>query len=149
MATTPNIGLHKPARTDLVSVVTDINNNMGTLDSKIGAVPAGHDVEEQITTLSDQIGTHLPGKIVVLTGTTAANGSDLELDYPTGASYSNTVIMSAQIEAAGAWRIIGLCTPTTDYLLDIRMTSTKIKVGTEVSNSAGKPFKLVLMIVGV
>ena len=51
MATTPNLGLHKPARTDIVSVVTDINNNMDTLDSKIGAVPAGHDVEEQITTI--------------------------------------------------------------------------------------------------
>ena len=32
MATTPVLGLRKPARADLVSVVTDINNNMDILD---------------------------------------------------------------------------------------------------------------------
>lgn len=36
MADTTNLNLHKPARTDLVSVVTDINNNMDKIDAYVG-----------------------------------------------------------------------------------------------------------------
>ena len=35
-STTPKIGLRKPARTDFVSVVTDINDNMDILDDAVG-----------------------------------------------------------------------------------------------------------------
>lgn len=45
---TTNLGLNKPNRQDYVSVVTDINDNMDILDSKIGAVPSGETVEGQI-----------------------------------------------------------------------------------------------------
>lgn len=45
---TTNLGLNKPDRQDYVSVVTDINDNMDILDSKIGAVPSGETVEGQI-----------------------------------------------------------------------------------------------------
>lgn len=34
-STTPNIGLNKPDRTDFVSVITDIDDNMDTLDTVI------------------------------------------------------------------------------------------------------------------
>ena len=40
-STTPNIGLNKPARTDFVSVVTDINDNMDTLDTVIHQMDLG------------------------------------------------------------------------------------------------------------
>ena len=113
MATTPNLGLHKPARTDLVSVVTDINNNMDTLDSKIGAVPAGHDVEEQITTLSDQIATQLStASIMPLTLSGGEKktgihypcfivGGRVSSGYPAYAAFIDNVGSEATISASG------------------------------------------------
>ena len=48
---TTNLGLNKPDRQDLVSVVTDINDNMDTLDGAIGALPTGRTLQGQINTL--------------------------------------------------------------------------------------------------
>lgn len=48
---TPNINLNKPDRMDLVSVVTDLNDNMDTLDDAIGALPTGRTLQGQINTL--------------------------------------------------------------------------------------------------
>lgn len=65
MATqTSNLGLTKPAYDEAADIVPAVNNNMDTLDSKIGAVPANSSVQGQldshtqaIATLSDQIGS--------------------------------------------------------------------------------------------
>lgn len=49
MATsTTNLGLRKPAKSDYVNVVTDINENMDILDGAIGAVPSGSNVQSEI-----------------------------------------------------------------------------------------------------
>lgn len=48
---TANLGLNKPDRQDLVSVVTDINDNMDTLDGAIGALPTGRTLQGQINAL--------------------------------------------------------------------------------------------------
>ena len=48
---TPNLNLNKPDRADLVSVVTDINDNMDTIDNAIGALPVGLSLQGQINTL--------------------------------------------------------------------------------------------------
>ena len=61
---TPNIGLKKPDREDYVSVVSDINDNMDTLDSKIGAVPQNKTVQGQIDGIGTEIGTVPSGKSV-------------------------------------------------------------------------------------
>ena len=37
-STTPNLGLNKPDRTDFVNVITDIDDNMDTLDTVIPTV---------------------------------------------------------------------------------------------------------------
>ena len=64
MATqTTNLGLTKPAYDEAADIVPAVNNNMDTLDSKIGAVPANSSIQGQldshsqaIETLSDKIG---------------------------------------------------------------------------------------------
>lgn len=45
---TTNLGLNKPDRQDYVSVVNDLNANMDTIDSIIGALPSGKTVQGQI-----------------------------------------------------------------------------------------------------
>lgn len=40
-STTPNLGLNKPDRTDFVNVITDINDNMDTLDTAIHQMDLG------------------------------------------------------------------------------------------------------------
>ena len=54
---TTNLNLNKPARTDFVSVVSDINDNMDILDGAIGALPQGETVQGQIDGVSNAIGT--------------------------------------------------------------------------------------------
>ena len=57
MATqTTNLGLTKPGYDEAADVVPAVNNNMDTLDSKIGAVPANTSVQAQITSNSQAIG---------------------------------------------------------------------------------------------
>lgn len=142
-----------PLTVRVVNAKADAFQELTASDIYTEAVAGVDNVEEALTTIVDDVSDNtqaiankIPGKIVVLTGTTASNGSDLNLSYPTGASYSNTIVLSAQIEAAGAWRIIGSSTPTSDYMLNIRLVSTYIKVETAVANSGGKPLKLVLFI---
>lgn len=61
---TTNLNLNKPARTDFVSVVSDINDNMDILDGAIGAVPQGETVQGQIDGVNSKIGTVPSGKTV-------------------------------------------------------------------------------------
>ena len=57
MATqTSNLGLTKPGYDEAADVVPAVNNNMDTLDSKIGAVPANTSVQAQITSNTQAIG---------------------------------------------------------------------------------------------
>ena len=50
--TTTNLGLRKPARSDYVSVVDDINGNMDILDAAVGEVPSGTSVQDEIDTVN-------------------------------------------------------------------------------------------------
>ena len=63
---TPNIGLKKPDRADYVSVVNDINDNMDTLDGKIGAVPSGKTVQGQIDTKAEKVSSATSGDFAAL-----------------------------------------------------------------------------------
>ena len=78
MATqTTNLGLTKPGYDEAADVVPAVNNNMDTLDQKIGAVPANSSVQGQldshtqaIATLNDHIANKF--KLNLLTYTTAS-----------------------------------------------------------------------------
>ena len=54
-STTTNLGLKKPARDDYVNVVTDINDNMDTLDGVV--VPNTRTVNGQALSSNVTIGT--------------------------------------------------------------------------------------------
>ena len=54
---TTNLGLNKPARQDLVKVVTDINDNMDMIDQAMGAVPQGQNLQAQVMALNQAITT--------------------------------------------------------------------------------------------
>ena len=57
MATqTTNLGLTKPGYDEAADVVPAVNNNMDTLDSKIGAVPANSSVQGQLDSHTQAIG---------------------------------------------------------------------------------------------
>lgn len=57
MATqTSNLGLTKPGYDEAADVVPAVNNNMDTLDAKIGAVPANTSVQAQINSNNQAIG---------------------------------------------------------------------------------------------
>ena len=66
--TTPNIGLTLPVGTEKVSRQI-INQNMSKIDEKVGAVPAGQNLQSQVTSLSDQIASVRD----IYTGQTDAN----------------------------------------------------------------------------
>lgn len=59
---TTNLNLNKPARTDFVSVVTDINDNMDMIDTAIGALPSGKTLQGQIDELSAAIAELIPAE---------------------------------------------------------------------------------------
>ena len=57
MATqTSNLGLTKPGYDEAADIVPAVNNNMNTLDSKIGAVPANSSVQGQLDSHNQAIG---------------------------------------------------------------------------------------------
>ena len=57
MATqTANLGLTKPGYDEAADIVPAVNNNMDTLDSKIGAVPANSSVQGQLDSHNQAIG---------------------------------------------------------------------------------------------
>ena len=78
---TTNLELNKPARTDFVSVITDINDNMDMIDAAIGALPSGKTVQGQI----DELGTDkVPATRTVngkaLSSDVTLYGSDIEMN---------------------------------------------------------------------
>lgn len=57
MATqTSNLGLTKPGYDEAADIVPAVNNNMDTLDAKMGAVPANSSVQGQLDSHSQAIG---------------------------------------------------------------------------------------------
>lgn len=66
MATTTNLGLNKPARTDNINVVTAINNNMDVLDAAIGALPSGSNLQTEIIGKADKVASPTNGNFAAL-----------------------------------------------------------------------------------
>lgn len=110
---TPNLGLFKPAGGDFVSVLTDINNNMDTLDTEI----AGLGVQAKIKT-SDQL----------VTTTVAADVTELQFDIEADAYYYVDAVFRFKgytISVAGATYTtaeIALTGPALDFV-DLRDTA--------------------------
>lgn len=73
MATqTSNLGLTKPGYDEAADVVPAVNNNMDTLDEKIGAVPANTSVQAQITANAQAIAKLDESIAIVSNGNTHA-----------------------------------------------------------------------------
>ena len=115
-AHTPNLNLNKPDRQDLVNVVTDINDNMDTIDGAIGALPSGHTVQGQINTLKPVS--------IVLNPVTNANG---EITVVTQDSRINEGLKAVYIEVG---------TPET-FLAPIRITTGEGQIELYCANAVG------------
>lgn len=86
MNTTTNLGLKMPEYSDQADI-QDINDNMETLDGKIGAV-GNTSVQEQIDAVVEKIGsTVLPTTAQTLTGAIAEVDNIIEGYYYDGAFY--------------------------------------------------------------
>lgn len=94
-------------------------------------------------TPSDQI---VPkDNFAVLTGTTGSTvGSVLELNYPTGYTYSNSVVIGLQFYASNVWRTFGALNADTPCVITATMESTKILVVLRTLAGALCPVKVVL-----
>ena len=84
--TTPNIGLTLPVGTEKVSRQI-INQNMSKIDEKVGAVPAGQNLQSQVTSLSDQMANLLQ----IQSGRESFESADNNGLYSITASNSNTM----------------------------------------------------------
>ena len=119
MATqTTNLGLTKPGYDEAADVVPAVNNNMDTLDAKIGAVPANSSVQGQLDSHSQAIGnlsnltttekgslvgaanelnSNLQKKIASISFTIPSTGNSETLTLPTGYTTSNCVPVAIEV----------------------------------------------------
>ena len=120
---TTNLNLNKPARTDFVSVVSDINDNMDIIDEKVGAVPSGKNLQSEVTNLENETSalksalSDSPFRYVNLSNPITANRGEsisVKEERTVTASFSDTwgrLIYYAQVAK------------NTDYLLHANLTS--------------------------
>ena len=130
MATqTTNLGLTKPGYDEAADIVPAVNNNMDTLDAKMGAIPANSSVQGQLDSHTQAIGNlanltttekgslvgaanELNSKIASLfvevkSGVISPN-SDITVAYPTGYSNENAFAISyCMTNTAGTQKYYG------------------------------------------
>ena len=80
--TTTNLGLTKPVGTEQ-ALISVINGNMDIIDTKVGAVPANKNVQGEIDSLSDQIGTYYMKAVKISKTVTGGVTADTAYDLGT------------------------------------------------------------------
>lgn len=85
-------------------------------------------------------------RFAVLNGTLAVNGSNVQLNYPSGFTVDNTIVLAAQAFTGSSpnftGRTFGLVSTSVEYTCEL--TTNKIQVTTRDAYAAGSKFVLLL-----
>lgn len=112
----------------------------------IGETLAATGGSKNLTACDKGIANALNSKFAVLEGTTPAKNSNKDIGYPTGFTFSNTSIVSIQVQVASAWRTVGSWV-NDSYQLEARLlySDTCIRITPHADAVANVPYKIVVM----